>query len=362
MRLITAKNMGFCFGVRRAVDMALEAAARCGRVYTYGELIHNREVVSELACRGVIPVASLADCNAGDTVIIRSHGVPPEAIEECRVRGLNVIDCTCPFVMKIHGIVTDAYANGCTVFVCGDKKHPECIGVNGCCQYNAVFCGGFTAQQAGECFKTEVAPHYAPEAKVCLVSQTTYDREAYEALCAEFKRYFSAPMVFDTVCSTTRQRQKEAAELSQKCDIMLVLGDRHSSNTQKLASICAENCKNLKRIANISEIPLDIINNDDIIVGVVAGASAPDSLIREVITRMSEQEKAAVDCCTAENTENVAAVTEAVADVASIRAADVTVAEPIDLSATVEEYDATDPASLNPLTRSACEMTDVNIR
>ena len=307
MRLITAENMGFCFGVRRAVDMALDAASRRGRVYSYGELIHNRDVVAELAEKGVVPIDDPSRLNEGDTVVIRSHGVPPQLKADLLARGLEVVDCTCPFVMKIHDIVSNAYSEGRSIAVTGDPAHPECIGINGCCDNTAVFTGSFTAADAQRCFDEKIAVCFSPSDSVCLVSQTTFDREAFEAMAALFRSYFDEPMVFDTVCSTTRERQSEAAELSRKCDMMLVLGDLHSSNTQKLASICAENCKNIKRIANISEIPLDIIETDDIIVGVVAGASAPDSLIREVITRMSEQEKATVDCCTAENTiENVA--------------------------------------------------------
>ena len=311
MRLLTAKNMGFCFGVRRAVDMAAEAARERGRVYTLGELIHNREVVSELAEKGVVPIDSLDQCRPGDTVVIRSHGVKPSVYSECGDKGLLVVDCTCPFVMKIHDIVKKAYSDGYKIVVTGDRHHPECIGINGCCGDSAFFCGDFTANDAEEYFEREVKPSFDEDDRICLVSQTTFDRAAFEAVAVCFKRCFVNAVIHDTVCNTTRDRQLEAAELSSKCDVMLVLGDHHSSNTQKLASICAERCKKIKRIANIHEIPLDIIKINDIIVGVVAGASAPDSLIREVITRMSEQEKATVDCCTAENIENVAAeVTE----------------------------------------------------
>lgn len=315
MTLITAKNMGFCFGVRRAVDMAQEAAQECGRVYTLGELIHNRTVVDELALKGVIPVESEEDCPSGSTVVIRSHGVPPELKAKCESRGLNVIDCTCPFVMKIHDIVSEAHNSRYSIIVTGNAQHPECVGINGCCGYTALFSGSYTVETAKQCFEERIKPAFPnKDAMLCVVSQTTFDRGAFEVLSALIGAEYPNAVIHNTVCNTTRERQSEAAELSSKCDMMLVLGDHHSSNTQKLAAICEKNCKIVKRIANISEIPLDIIKTNGIIVGVVAGASAPDSLIREVITRMSEQEKATVDCCTAENTENVANTATKVAE------------------------------------------------
>lgn len=312
MRIITAKNMGFCFGVRRAVEMSLEAAKKYGTVYSLGELIHNREVVSELEEQGVKPISGLDELPEGGVLIIRSHGVSPGVITECEKRGAVCIDCTCPFVEKIHSIVSRAHENGRTVVIAGKPEHPECVGINGCCGGGGVFVGSSE--------ELRLLEDALRGKKLTLVSQTTFDLNGFIGIAEEFTRLFPDGEVHNTVCQTTRERQKEAAELASKCGAVLVLGDRHSSNTRKLAEICEMQCKNVKRIANISEIPIEISADDDIILGVVAGASAPDSLIREVITRMSEMDKANVENCIAENTETVTEAVEAAETVAETAA------------------------------------------
>ncbi len=316
MRIITAKNMGFCFGVRRAVEMSLEAAKKYGTVYSLGELIHNREVVSELEEQGVKPISGLDELPEGGVLIIRSHGVSPAVMAECEKRGAVCIDCTCPFVEKIHSIVSRAHENGRTVVIAGKPEHPECVGINGCCGGGGVFVGSSE--------ELRLLEDALRGKKLTLVSQTTFDLNGFIGIAEEFTRLFPDGEVHNTVCQTTRERQKEAAELASKCGAVLVLGDRHSSNTRKLAEICEMQCKNVKRIANISEIPIEISADDDIILGVVAGASAPDSLIREVITRMSEMDKANVENCIAENTETVTEAVEAAETVAETAAETVT--------------------------------------
>ena len=308
MKIIPAENMGFCFGVRRAVDMAVSAAKEHGRVYTLGELIHNRSVVNELAEEGVIPISSIEELPEGGILVIRSHGVSPDIIDSCRAQGIEFIDCTCPFVMKIHEIVKEHYKKGYSIVISGNPNHPETIGINGCCEGRAFFVTD--AEGIGG-----LRERIDADERICLVSQTTFDLEEFLKIKERFEITFPKGKVFNTVCSTTRNRQMEAEELSKKCDVMLVLGDLHSSNTQKLASICSKHCKNIKRIANINDLPIDILKINGIITGVVAGASTPDSLIREVITRMSEMDKANVETV-AENTETVTnEVTETAAPV-----------------------------------------------
>ena len=258
MRLILAENMGFCFGVRRAVEIASKAAGERGRVFTLGELIHNRTVVNELAERGVIPVDTIDGLEKGSTVVIRSHGVAPSVLAECEKHGLEVIDCTCPFVKKIHDIFTEAYSDGFTIVISGDPAHTDPIGINGCCGGEALFVRRPEEVDA-------LSASVSDQNRICLVSQTTFDLATFKAIAERFKSVFPKVKVFNTVCSTTEARQKEAREIASKCDVMLVLGDVHSSNTQKLADICSAGCKKVKRIGNISEIPIEILQKNGII-------------------------------------------------------------------------------------------------
>lgn len=299
MKIILAKSAGFCFGVRRAVELTEQTAAKvaesgsAAKVFTFGELIHNRDVVNRLREAGIAPIESLDEAQRGDYVIIRSHGVPKKIYEELETRGINFIDATCPFVSNIHRIVSAAYERGEQVFIVGNPEHPETIGINGHCGNSAIFIRG-----EEELRKLEGRSG-------CLVVQTTFDSETFAAMQRVIEREYPRIRVFNSICSTTFERQREAEELSKKCDVMLVLGDKHSSNTQKLRKICEKNCRNTLNAAKECEISLDIFKNNDIMVGVVAGASTPDSIIREVINTMSEQDKANVNCEAA--TENAAA-------------------------------------------------------
>lgn len=299
MKIILAKSAGFCFGVRRAVELTEQTAAKvaesggAAKVFTFGELIHNRDVVNRLREAGIAPIESLDEAQRGDYVIIRSHGVPKKIYEELETRGINFIDATCPFVSSIHRIVSAAYERGEQVFIVGNPEHPETIGINGHCGNSAIFIRG-----EEELRKLEGRSG-------CLVVQTTFDSETFAAMQRVIEREYPRIRVFNSICSTTFERQREAEELSKKCDVMLVLGDKHSSNTQKLRKICEKNCRNTLNAAKECEISLDIFKNNDIMVGVVAGASTPDSIIREVINTMSEQDKANVNCEAA--TENAAA-------------------------------------------------------
>lgn len=299
MQIILAKNAGFCFGVRRAVELAKSTAEKLRRtnpnavVYTYGELIHNRTVVDELRNEGIVPIQSLSEAQKGDHVIIRSHGVSKKAYAELRERGINYVDATCPFVESIHRIAAAAHESGERVYIVGDPNHPETMGINGFCDNEAVF------------IRSVKDVDLIEGDEGCMVVQTTYDSAAFAEIESRVRAEHTEIKVHNTICNTTLERQREAEELSRKCDIMLVLGDAHSSNTAKLREICKKNCQNTVSAAKNCEISLDISENTDIIMGVVAGASTPDSIIREVITTMSEQDKAKVDRREAENKETV---------------------------------------------------------
>ena len=297
MKIIQAKNTGFCFGVRRAVDIALNAANEArkenpdARVFTFGELIHNKSVVNELKTKGVYPVESVDGLEPGSCVIIRSHGVAKHVYDELKAARIEIKDAICPFVNSIHMIVEKAHKNGEAVFIVGNPEHPECIGTNGFCDNSAVF-----IRSADDLSVLEGKSG-------CLVVQTTFDSQEFKKMADIITARFPGIEIHNTICSTTCERQREADELSRKCDAMLVLGDRHSSNTQKLKEICKKNCKLTVSAANKYEIPLEKLKKNAIMVGVIAGASTPDSIIREVINTMNEQDKATEVNCTAETTE-----------------------------------------------------------
>lgn len=279
MRIRVAKHIGFCFGVRRAIELAEKAAAIHGKVYTFGSLIHNAAVVERLAGNGVITAETLAEIPEGAHVVIRSHGVPPETYAACEAHKLIIIDATCPFVRRIHEIALEEVRKGRHVMIVGDPSHPECIGINGCCGGKAFFVRSLE----------DVLLVPQTEA-VSLIAQTTTSVALFEAAAAQARLHFSDLHVFRTICSTTEARQKEAEQLSRSCIRMVVIGDENSSNTQKLLSVCKKHCKHIQSLAKHSELSLEKIHADDII-GIVSGASAPDWIIREVITRMSELEK-----------------------------------------------------------------------
>ena len=294
MKIINAKHSGFCFGVHRAVDMARDAAKRFGSVYTLGELIHNESVIEELLGEGIIPIESVDEVKNGSTVIIRSHGVAPYVYEKCRKKSINIIDATCPFVMRIHKIAEQNCGEGTNLIIAGKKDHPEVIGIAGRSRGSVRYVNSLEEAQE--------LPHLE---SACLVAQTTFSSETFELIKEAVKERCDSLKVFNTICDTTRKRQEEAERLSKKCTAMVVIGGANSSNTEKLARICKKHCKKVQSIANTDELILEIIECNDKIGG-VAGASTPQRMIMEVITRMSELEKTMA----AEAEETTATVTE----------------------------------------------------
>ncbi len=297
MRVIVAKNAGFCFGVRRAVELARRESQSCGKVYTWGKLIHNETVVSDLCAEGILPVDSLDDLKAGDTLIIRAHGAPPSLFESCKQRGIRTVDATCPFVAHIHPIVQIATDEGVPVFIAGRRTHPEVIGTAGWARNRAVILE-----------TPEQAERSAVGERGCLVAQTTMSEQAFEQISAVLRRRVPGLMVHNTICRTTRTRQEEAEALSRRCTKMLVLGSEESANTVALANLCKIHCLATKIIDNIGKIPLELFELNDII-GLVTGASTPDRMIREVIQGMSELEKTTIETNEAEAPAEVVAET-----------------------------------------------------
>ncbi|MCQ4725056.1 bifunctional 4-hydroxy-3-methylbut-2-enyl diphosphate reductase/30S ribosomal protein S1 [Anaerotignum faecicola] len=276
MEIIVAKSAGFCFGVSRAVEAVYNAVGN-GDIYTYGPIIHNKTVTDELAKKGVKIINSIDEIENG-TVILRSHGVGEEVYKEIERAGIKLIDGTCPFVKKIHDIVKEDFENGCKIIIIGDSLHPEVIGINGWCRNSAVI-----VESAKEAETAELDTRQ----KYSAVVQTTFRASRFNEIIDVLKRRISHIKVTNTICSATEKRQTEAIELSKNVDKMIVIGDRKSSNTQKLYEICKKNCDKTYNIETFEDLVLNIFNNNDKI-GITAGASTPSAIIKEVIGTMSE--------------------------------------------------------------------------
>ena len=282
-----AKTAGFCFGVNRAVETVYKLLDDDKTVCTLGPIIHNPQLVEELGRKGVRIIDAPEDAKAGETVVIRSHGVPPEVIEKLKAFGVDYKDATCPYVQKIHRLVSDGEREGRRVMLAGDAKHPEVEGILGCCK--TPYRTFKTREELENLFKNE--PELA-EMPLLFCEQTTFNVEEWEK-CLDFvKKVCTNASVFDTICKATLMRQTEAAHLAEVSDIMIVIGGRHSSNTRKLSDICSRYCKTIW-----VETAQELLNGQaDVVcqiaagsrVGVTAGASTPVRIIKEVQKTMSE--------------------------------------------------------------------------
>lgn len=274
MIIVRAKHLGFCYGVKRSISLA--CADKGGRrVYTYGKLIHNARIVSELEAKGIRAVDDVREAEPGSVLVIRSHGAPAEEVARAEKLGLEVVDATCPFVRRTRDIVADMYAKGYRIAIFGKKDHPEVVGINSLCKYEAVVIEDESA----------IPDSLLCGEKVCLVAQTTASAKKFANIAEKFaKEGLKTVEIFDTICYTTQERQREAEELSRVCDKVLVIGDERSSNTLKLKEICEKQC-NAFLIGSAEDLTGIKFNADDKI-GIVAGASAPEESITEVIRYM----------------------------------------------------------------------------
>ena len=343
MQIRIAKHAGFCFGVKRAVERALSLADPDVRIYTLGDIIHNAAVVEELRGKNIVPLAGeeWKTLPVGSTLIVRSHGVAPGVFLHLQEHGVRVEDTTCPFVSRIHEIVHAAALAGHTVYIAGEEQHPEVEGIRGWAGERAVVIG--SAQEV-EALSSIVFP-------ATLVAQTTMERERFEEIRDVLLRRCPELCVEDTICHTTSVRQQEAEALSRECDVMIVVGGRKSSNTQKLAKVCQKHCKRTYSVENTGELLLEKINSNDII-GIVAGASTPQWMIREVVTVMNELEKTTVESTETEsNPVQVEAPAAVVAEAAAVE-------EPIAASAAQD----TEAADSGDSFAEAFEKTLVRIR
>ena len=281
MRVILAKTAGFCFGVDRAVNMAYELANSGARAATLGQLIHNSLVTDDLAAKGVRIISSPAEAQRGETVIIRAHGVAAEVYEELKGTGAEICDATCPFVKKIHLIVAENSGEDTEVFIAGDPNHPEVIGIKGHCKGEVNIFN--SDAELDEIIKND-GKNY--DKRIIAVSQTTFSQKVWKICKEKIKKYYTNAKIFDTICFATRERQDEAALISKQSDMMIIIGDCHSSNTAKLKAVCSENCDTylVERAAELNTINFSHCAT----VGVTAGASTPSAIIKEVLFAMSE--------------------------------------------------------------------------
>lgn len=279
MKLTIGEHAGFCFGVRRAVDKAFECASQHLPCVTLGPLIHNPQEVARLTEAGVCSVSSLDEVRPGQTVIIRSHGVTPQVYAQCQERGIPVIDCTCPHVAHIHQLAREYSENGRAVIIVGEADHPEVIGIAGWA-HGEVFI--LPTREAAE------AAQLPDEALV--VAQTTIRRDRFEDVLSVLRRRVRDLTVRMTICAATSKRQQEAESLSRTADVMIVVGGRNSSNTQKLLETCRLRCARAYQVETPDDVPKGIVTPEDC-VAITAGASTPQWLLEQVRCRIEEDMK-----------------------------------------------------------------------
>ena len=282
MEVVTAKSAGFCFGVKRAVDEVYDQIENGQKpIYTYGPIIHNEEVVKDLKARGVVVLAEDhldTDCPKEGTVVIRSHGVSEDTYHELSELGYKVVDATCPFVKKIHRIVSEKSAEGYKVIIAGNADHPEVKGIMGWCKNEClVISEPEDVDNLPENFRN----------KVCVVAQTTFNHNKFQVLLAKLEKILYDRVVYNSICNATQERQVEARQIAASVDCMLVIGDRHSSNTQKLYEICLQECANTHFVETSHDLD-NLWFQDAKRLGITAGASTPHKIIEEVQTYVRE--------------------------------------------------------------------------
>ena len=276
MKVLLAKTAGFCFGVKRAVDTVYQQVEKnkdC-KIYTFGPIIHNDEVIKDMQAKGVTVLKGEEDLPKAKNgiVIIRSHGVPKHICDRMDELGIRYVDATCPFVKKIHRIVRREGENGREIVIIGNANHPEVEGIRGWCVSKVTVIG--TEEEA-----EEFEPN--SDTGVCVVSQTTFNYKKFNKLVEILSKKRYDILVLNTICNATEERQQEARKIAADVDAMIVIGGRHSSNTQKLFEICKEECKNTYYIQTLEDLDVHSMQSMSC-VGITAGASTPNNIIEEV--------------------------------------------------------------------------------
>ena len=275
MEITVAKTAGFCFGVKRAVEKVYDQIATGKKpIYTYGPIIHNEEVVRDLEEKGVQVINSKEELEAlkEGVVVIRSHGVGREIYELLERQGLELVDATCPFVKKIHKIVREQCEAGRRVIIVGNEHHPEVEGIKG---------WGNEYTLAVESLEEFENLALRPDEKLCIVAQTTFNYNKFQDLVEKISKTYYDILVLNTICNATKERQTEAHQIAARVDAMVVIGDKRSSNTQKLFEICKEECLNTYYIQTLDDLDINQLRSVES-VGITAGASTPNKIIEVV--------------------------------------------------------------------------------
>ena len=280
MEVIRAKSAGFCFGVKRAVEKVYEQIGKGRKIYTFGPIIHNEEVVRDLEARGVSVIEGIEELKALDEgmVVIRSHGVSKEVYDLLEKKGLECVDATCHFVKRIHDIVEKESGQGKKIVIIGNPGHPEVEGIKGWSSGEVEI---IESIEQAERFTNEEKNLAVKEEKICIVSQTTFNYNKFKELVEIFLKKGYNVSVANTICSATEERQTEARQIASQVENMIVIGGTHSSNTRKLYEICKEECENTYFIQTLDDLRLELPKAASP-VGITAGASTPNNIIEEV--------------------------------------------------------------------------------
>ena len=281
VKITLARTAGFCFGVNRAVTMLYDLVKNGENICTYGPIIHNPQVINDLSSKGVNIIDNIDGVSDNKKIVIRTHGVEKEVLKHCDDLKIDYIDATCPFVKKIHRIVEKNSSELIPVLMAGDKNHPEVIGIKSYCNGDCYIFN--SSAELEDILKNN---SFNTENPFIVVSQTTFSTKEWKKCVKIIKLYYTNAKIFDTICSATEERQAEALLLSKKNDAMIIIGGRTSSNTAKLKAVCEPNCPTY--LIETAEELLDIAFCDVHSIGVTAGASTPDSIIKEVLKTMSE--------------------------------------------------------------------------
>lgn len=275
MEIIVAKNAGFCFGVKQAVDKAYSSVLKGdNKLYSYGPLIHNKQVIEKLQDLGVEAVVDLDNISDESSMIIRSHGVPLKIYNELEDKSIGIIDATCPFVRRVQKIVKDYYSKNYDIIIVGNPSHPEVIGINGWCDNSAYIIENID--------KAKDIPKLK---RACVVAQTTIKLELWNNVLNIINDFIEDLRPFNTICLATKERQDACKKLAKDVDIIIVIGGYHSSNTQKLYQISKKNCDHAIHIETAEDLDLKDLQGFEKI-GITAGASTPEWIINDVVKKI----------------------------------------------------------------------------